>query len=222
MINYEMKNIPRIFIDFDLKPEIIVPISRDVSHYLLHVMRCSGCLVFNNGIEYNAHISDDGKVLKIGSKTSHADPSNDIVVYFSPIKKLDDMINMATQLGVARFIPVITEHTVAKHINWDRMRKIAIEASEQSNRNSVPIIENPRNFSELDLTDMFFADERCAYGYGNGKITKKITKIFIGPEGGFSETEFKSFDDAGAVGISLGKTILRAELAAIVAITRIL
>ena len=216
-----MKNIPRIFIDADLSDGIIVPVSREVSHYLSRVMRTNGCLVFNNGNEFNAKLTDDTKGVIIGEKTSHIDPSNDVTLMFSPIKHTDDLINMATQMGVSEFLPVITERTVAHHINWERMQKIAIEASEQSNRNSVPKILSPIKFKDLDLSGVVFADERAAYGRDTDNIPN-TKRILIGPEGGFSESEFDALDSAGAIGVGLGKTILRAETAAIVALAKII
>jgi 16S rRNA (uracil1498-N3)-methyltransferase len=157
----------------------------------------------------------------IGAPTSHVDPSNDIVLMFSPIKRTDDLLNMATQMGVRAFLPVITQRTNANHINWERMQKIVIEAAEQSNRNSVPVIKTPIKFSSLDLKGVVFADERAAYGHKVNVGAGDITSILIGPEGGFSDAEFVALDAAGAYGISLGKTILRAELAAAVAIAKV-
>lgn len=217
-----MKNIPRIFIGKNIIPGDKVAIDKSVSHYLRHVMRRDNCLVFGDGHEYNANLSNDGKSLMIGNQTPHVDPSNDITLYFAPIKKLDDMLNMATQMGVMRFVPVITERTVAHHINWERMQKIVIEASEQSNRNSVPEIAKPIKFSELPFSDLVFADERAAYGADLPHDFMGAKNILVGPEGGFSDDEFNALDKNGAHGISLGKTILRAELAAPVAISRVI
>ena len=215
-----MKNIPRIFIDDDIKAGNAMPAPRDVVHYLRRVMRTSDFLAFGHGAEYTAHLADDDKTIIIGDQTAHADPSGNLTLMFAPIKRTDDLINMATQLGVARFQPVITARTVAAHINWDRMRKIAIEAAEQSNRNSVPDIMPPVRFSDLNLSDIVFADERAAYGAARpGEL--RASQILVGPEGGFSDDEFAALDAAGSRGISLGKTILRAELAAAVAITRV-
>ena len=106
-------------------------------------------------------------------------------------------------------------------MNWDRMKKIAIEAAEQSNRNSVPAILEPIPFNKIDLSEITFADERAAYGHKAQENTKQIKTILVGPEGGFSDSEFAALDAAGAVGISLGKTILRAEVAAVVAIEKV-
>ena len=216
-----MKNIPRIFVGNDISDGIKIPLSRETLHYLTRVMRTRSCLVFGGGNEYSATVSDDDKNLIVGAKTSHIDPSNNITLMFAPIKHTDDLINMATQMGVARLMPVITARTVAHHINWDRMRKIATEAAEQSNRNSVPEILEPVKFSDLNLSDVVFADERAAYG-AEISTDFNTTKILVGPEGGFSEEEFNMLDAAGARGVSLGKTILRAETAAIVALAKII
>ena len=216
-----MKNIPRVYLDREICAGDIVSIDRDISHYLRHVMRCDECLVFNSGTEFTATLSPDGKSVTIGAPTSHVDPSNDIVLMFSPIKRTDDLLNMATQMGVRAFLPVITQRTNANHINWERMRKIVIQASEQSNRNSVPAILSPVRFSELDLSTVVFADERVAYGHAACDIPDNVKSILVGPEGGFSESEFAALDAAGAHGISLGRTILRAELAAAIAIARV-
>ena len=217
-----MKNIPRVFLGNSIVSGISMPAPRDVAHYLTHVMRRHDFLAFGGGAEYNASVSDDGKTILIGDKTPHADPSNDITLLFSPIKKTDDLLNMATQLGVAAFQPVITARTVANHVNWARMEKIVTESAEQSNRNSVPKILPVKKFDEIDLSHIVFADERAAYGAKLPTTAHDAKYIFVGPEGGFSDSEFSAFDAAGAMGISLGKTILRAELAAAVAISRVL
>ena len=218
--NKDMKNIPRIFIGNDIESGMIIPAPRDIAHYLGRVMRTHSAIVFGGGREYNARLDDAGKNIIVGEQTGHDDPTGDITLYFAPIKRTDDLINMATQMGVCKLVPVITEHTNAEHINWERMKKIAIEASEQSNRNSVPEITAPIKFSDIDLSHIAFADERAAYGAARATTTK-IKSVLVGPEGGFSDSEFAALDAAGATGISLGQTILRAELAAAIAISRI-
>ena len=216
-----MKNIPRIFIGTDIKNGNIIPVDKSISHYLSHVMRTDTCLVFGDGNEYTATLNLDGKTITIGEKTKHTDPSGNITLYFAPIKRLDDMLNMATQMGVKKFVPVITDRTVAKHINWERMKKIVVEASEQSNRNSVPEISSPIKFVDLPFDNLIFADERAAYGRQMPNEYKNVTSILVGPEGGFSDTEFETLDNKGCRSLSLGKTILRAELAAPIAIARV-
>jgi len=216
-----MKNIPRIFIGNNVQKGMIIPLSRETAHYLTRVMRTTNTIVFGGGHEFNANLDESGKNIIVGDDTGRGDPSGDITLYFAPIKRTDDLINMATQMGVRKMIPVITEHTTATHINWERMKKIAVEASEQSNRNSVPEITEPIKFADIDMSNLAFADERAAYGKDLPDKTK-TKSILVGPEGGFSDAEFAKLDASGAVGISLGKTILRAELAAAVAISKII
>ena len=217
-----MKNIPRIFIDQEIKSGDILPVEKSVAHYLSHVMRTDKCIVFGAGHEFNAELSADGKTITVGANTGRADVVSDVTLYFAPIKCVDDLIAMATQMGIKRFVPVITERTVNHHVNWERMRKIAIESAEQSNCNSVPEIAAPIKFEKLDLSSLCFADERFAYV---DKVAQKIpantNAILVGPEGGFSDAEFAALDDAGAVPVSLGKTILRAEVAAVIALEKI-
>lgn len=215
-----MKNIPRIFVGNDVTENTIVPVSADVAHYLDRVMRQRDCLAFGAGREYVAQLSDDKRYLIIGGATAHADPAGNITLFFAPIKRTDDLINMATQMGVAAFQPVITERTTAHHINWARMEKIAHEAAEQSNRNSVPKFFPEIKLADIDLHGMVFADERAAHGADLPAVVAS-DKILIGPEGGFSDAEFARLDAAGARGISLGKTVLRAELAAAVALAKV-
>lgn len=217
-----MKNIPRVFISDDIYTGVTIPAPSDVAHYLMRVMRRYNFLAFGGGAEYNATITSDGKTIIIGDKTPHIDPSNEITLLFSPIKRIDDLLNMATQMGVAAFQPVITERTVANHVNWTRMQKIITESAEQSNRNSVPTILPVKKFSDTDLSNIVFADERAAYGANLPITAHGAKRVLVGPEGGFSDSEFAALDSAGAVGISLGKTILRAELAAAIAISRVL
>ena len=217
-----MKNIPRVFISNDIYTGVTIPAPSDVAHYLMRVMRRYDFLAFGGGAEYNATITSDGKTIIIGDKTPHIDPSNEITLLFSPIKRIDDLLNMATQMGVAAFQPVITERTVANHVNWTRMQKIITESAEQSNRNSVPTILPVKKFSDTDLSNVVFADERAAYGANLPITAHGAKRVLVGPEGGFSDSEFAALDSAGAVGISLGKTILRAELAAAIAISRVL
>ncbi len=216
-----MKNIPRIFVGNDIRAGMIIPATREIAHYLGHVMRTRECLCFGGGNEFVGRLNDDGRTIIIGDQTAHPDPSSDVTLMFAPIKRCDDLINMATQMGVGKFQPVITDRVVEHHIKWDRMQKIAISAAEQSNRNSVPEICAPIKFSDLDLSTIVFADERAAHGADISEVTN-ANAILVGPEGGFSDAEFNRLDTCGARGISLGKTILRAELAAAIAISKII
>lgn len=233
-----MKNIPRIYLSQKIMTGQVIPADKDTVHYLQKVMRTDKCLVFNDGVEFNAKlapIENNGKIMHyelcIMDSTNHLDPSNDVTFCFAPIKKTDDMLNMVTQMGVAKLQPVITERTVAHHINWKRMEKIIIEASEQSNRNSVPELMPAQKFDEFlqeagtGSRKLYFADERTAYTNNEYRITnndKNGITVFVGPEGGFSSAEFDALDKSGAHPMSLGKTILRAEVAAVAALAKLI
>jgi len=224
-----MKSVPRIFINEKLEVGKQIPVSKEILHYLQKVMRTNKCLVFNNGTEFNAEIIN--YQLSIINSTNKADPSNNLTFCFAPIRRLDDMLNMATQMGVVRLQPVITERTVAHHINWGRIQKIIIEAAEQSGRNSIPELMVPQKFDEFlkgkrqkaEGKSLVFADERFAHCDKHvSALCLLPSALLIGPEGGFSDSEFAALDAAGAIGISLGPTILRAETAAVAALAKIL
>ena len=267
-----MQNIPRIYINEELKIGKQIKISEQQAHYLKKVMRTTKFLAFNNGKEFHAELDISSQFSVLGSETDHPDPSNALTLAFAPIKqsRLEEMMNMATQMGIARLQPILTDRTTTHHINWERIRKITAEAAEQSNRNSVPEIAEPIKFADFikNNKNIIFADERFAHeniqntcvipGRGNAaspgphgdgliedtsdreviftplkstrtrinsgdaRIFRDDTPILIGPEGGFSESEFAALDTMGATGINLGKTILRAEVAAVVAIAKII
>lgn len=238
-----MKNVPRIYLDEKLKAGATVLPPMDTVHYLTRVMRIrpgDDFLVFHNGTEFSARLNigqtkKDPATIIIGTPTQHVDPSNSITLAFAPIKqaRAEELVSMCTQMGIMRFIPVITDHTTAKHINWDRIRKIAIEAAEQSGRNSIPEVMPPVKFSEFiskNGADIIYADERAAHdgnqiaesGNRKAESEKNAPTLLVGPEGGFSDAEFDALRNARARAISLGKTILRAEVAAIAACAKIL
>jgi 16S rRNA (uracil1498-N3)-methyltransferase len=237
-----MKNIPRIYINERIEIGRNIKISDDILHYLKKVMRTDACLIFNDGDEYNARLvptlppksaissgPGDSWFLIPVSKTNRPDPSNSLTLAFAPIKqaRLEEMLSMATQMGVGKLQPVITDRTNEHHIKWDRIKKIIIESAEQSGRNSIPELLPTQKFCEfLQVTSLIFADERMAQtdtnvGAENFPPLRPAT-VLIGPEGGFSDAEFTALDAAGATGINLGRTILRAETAAVAALAQLL
>ena len=133
------------------------------------------------------------------------------------------MIQKATELGVTKFIPVITERTVVRNINYERLLKIVTEASEQSNRLSIPEID------KLQRLDEFFKNNKnlnLIFGDLNSdnkklKINnKKLLCILIGPEGDYTEVEReKILKYSGTQSIKLGNNILRTETAVISALS---
>jgi 16S rRNA (uracil1498-N3)-methyltransferase len=227
-----MQNLPRIFINDKLELGKQIPLSKEQIHYLTKVMRTNECLVFNNGKEFKAELAFSSQ-LSVISLTEHKDPSNNLTFVFAPIKqsRMEEMLNAATQMGVAKLQPVITDRTVERFPKWERIKKIITEASEQSGRNSVPELLPAQKFSEFlkgrnqkeECRSLIFADERFAHSDKNPSTFRLLpSDLLIGPEGGFSDKEFAELDKSGVIGISLGKTILRSETAAIVAISKLL
>lgn len=208
-----MKNIPRLFIDQKLKTGEQLVLSPEQFHYLNDVMRTNRFLAFNDGTEFNAEIVNKSSFTVLDS-TTHIDSSGGFTFCFAPIKRTEDLVSGITQMGAKILQPVITERTTAHHVNWNRMRKIIIENSEQSGRNSIPDLREPITFAELAKENIIYGDER-KLNHSTNIILPANRGLLIGPEGGFSDSEFASLDSAGAIGVSLGKTILRAEVAAV-------
>ncbi|MDC0397454.1 RsmE family RNA methyltransferase, partial [Candidatus Pelagibacter sp.] len=133
------------------------------------------------------------------------------------------MMQKATELGVTKFLPIIFDRTIVRKINKERLEKVIIEAAEQSNRISVPTIEEPqklKNFLSNDM-DLIFTDLNTS----NTKIDlKKLSKkpkcVIIGPEGDFSEEEReKILKFNGVQPIKINENILRSETAVISALS---
>ena len=134
------------------------------------------------------------------------------------------MIQKATELGVTKFLPIIFDRTVVRKINKERLEKIVIEASEQSNRINVPTIEDSQNlngFLKKNSMDLIFTDLNSSNEkIDKSKLTDKPVCIIIGPEGDFSESEREeilSFNSVQA--IKINENILRSETAVISAIS---
>ena len=134
------------------------------------------------------------------------------------------MIQKATELGVTKFLPIIFDRTVVRKINNERLEKIVIEASEQSNRLNVPEIEksqNLKNFLNSSSMDLIFTDLNSDNKkIDKSKLTDKPICIIIGPEGDFSEVEReKILSFKGVQSLKINENILRSETAVISAIS---
>ena len=134
------------------------------------------------------------------------------------------MIQKATELGVTKFLPIIFDRTVVRKINKERLEKIIIEASEQSNRINLPKIEEPQslnNFLETNSIDLVLTDLNSNNNkIDKSKLTDKPVCIIIGPEGDFSEDERQEIlAFKGVQPIKINENILRSETAVISAIS---
>ena len=221
-----MSNI-RLFFPENLSTNLSLTLDKSQSHYLIKVMRLSigkNFSLFNQNGEWEASITNITKgivefliVKKIRSNDDH----KEIWLAFTPIKLnyLNLMIQKATELGVSKFIPILTERTIVRKINEKRLNKIIIEASEQSNRLKVPKLHEIiklDNFLKFNhKTNIIFGDLNT----DNKKIIVKGTEplcILIGPEGDFTLKEReKILKLKNIIPLKINENILRAETAAI-------
>ena len=226
-----MSNI-RLFFSNTLSAKMTDKLDKPQSHYLVKVMRIKEnefFSLFNSYGEWEAKVLEILKGIvqfKIIKQIRSKESSKEIWLAFSPIKSnyQNFMIQKATELGVTKFLPIIFNRTIVRKINKERLEKIVIEASEQSNRLNVPLIEkaqNLKNFLKLNSMDLIFTDLNSDNKkIDKSKLTNKPICIIIGPEGDFSETEREeilSFKNVQA--LKINENILRSETAVISAIS---
>ena len=226
-----MSNI-RLFFSATLSADMIDKLDKSQSHYLTKVMRIKENEVFslfNKNGEWEAKVLGISKNIvefKTTKQLRQKENFKELWLAFSPIKSnyQNFMIQKATELGVTKFLPIIFDRTVVRKINKERLEKIVIEASEQSNRINVPIIEDAQNlnsFLKKNSIDLIFTDLNSNNEKINrSKLTDKPVCIIIGPEGDFSEAEREeilSFNNVQA--IKINENILRSETAVISAIS---
>ena len=226
-----MSNI-RLFFSDTLSANMIDKLDKDQSHYLSKVMRVKENEVFslfNKEGEWEAKILGISKNIvefKIIKQLRQKEITRELWLAFSPIKSnyQNFMLQKATELGVTKFLPIIFDRTVVRKINKDRLEKIVIEASEQSNRINVPNIEDAQDlnsFLKKNSMDLIFTDLNSNIDkVDKSKFTDKPVCIIIGPEGDFSETEReKILSFKGVQPVKINENILRSETAVISAIS---
>ena len=221
-----MNNI-RLFYQENLSNNLKGKLDKKQSHYISKVMRIkeNGKFnVFNNAGEWVAKIIKiaNGFVeFRIVKQLRSIENTNEIWLAFSPIKSnyFNFMIHKATEIGVTRFIPILTERTIVRKLNEKRINKIIIEASEQSNRLKVPSLDK---LTKLDTflklnqnTNIIFGDINTE----NKKIDLKNKNplcVLIGPEGDFSLKERERILKLkNIIPLKINDNILRSETAAI-------
>ena len=226
-----MSNI-RLFFSDTLSANMIDKLDKNQSHYLSKVMRVKENEVFslfNKEGEWEAKVLGIFKNIvefKIIKQLRQKETTKELWLAFSPIKSnyQNFMLQKATELGVTKFFPIIFDRTVVRKINKDRIEKIVIEASEQSNRINVPTIEEAQDlnrFLKKNSMNLIFTDLNSNIKkIDKSKFTDKPVCIIIGPEGDFSETEReKILSFKGVQPIKINENILRSETAVISAIS---
>ena len=227
-----MSNI-RLFFSKILSANLTDKLDKSQSHYLNKVMRVKENEVFslfNKTGEWEAKILRISKSIvkfKTTKQLRQKENTKDLWLAFSPIKSnyQNFMIQKATELGVTKFLPIFFDRTVVRKINKERLKKIAVEASEQSNRINVPSIESPQTldsfFLKKDSMDLIFTDLNSdKIKIDKSKLTDKPICIIVGPEGDFSEVERdKILSFKGVQSVKINENILRSETAVISAIS---
>ena len=230
-----MSSIVRLYFPDKIQSDLSSHLPKEQTHYVKDVMRLKigdKLSIFNALGEWDVLIESyekNGAKIKIMGKVRDKDNEKNIWLAFSPIKQnpLNFIIQKATELGVQRFVPILSERTIVREINIERIKKIIIEASEQSNRISVPEIskiESLKNFLSVFPKNgcLIFCDINSNQSNLKNILVKKTEGpicILIGPEGDFSENERKKIIDLSQTcSMSLAKNILKAETAALSAI----
>ena len=225
-----MSNI-RLFYSKSLSLNLTDKLDKSQSHYVSKVMRLKEKEVFslfNSSGEWEAKILNITKSIvefNVTKQLRQKENNKELWLAFSPIKSnyFNFMIQKATELGVTKFLPIIFERTIVRKINKERLEKVIIEAAEQSNRITVPSIEDPqklKSFLNNDM-DLIFTDLNTANTKIDlTKLTTKPTCVIIGPEGDFSEQEREEIlKFNGVQSVKINENILRSETAVISALS---
>ena len=226
---------PRLFVETLLSDGIELPIVGPQAHYLISVMRMkqgAPVKLFDNvSGEWLAEVAIIGKrdlILWVNGRLRDREDVPDIWLLAAPIKKarIDLVAEKACELGVARYQPVITRRTVIERLNLERLRSHIVEAAEQCGRTALPELAEPAKLAALLKSwpterTLFFADEGGGEPFaGAAAAHRGPAAILIGPEGGFDDEERATVRALPqSVSISLGPRILRAETAAIAALS---
>ncbi|MEO7654662.1 MAG: 16S rRNA (uracil(1498)-N(3))-methyltransferase [Sphingomicrobium sp.] len=226
------RSLPRLYIHEPLDEGASVMLDPGQANYLGNVLRRAvgdELLVFDGRSgEWLARISEAGKkriALSVERRTRAAEVLPDLTLAFAPVKRAqtDWLVEKATELGVARLQPVMTRRTVPERVKLERLEAIAIEAAEQCGRTVLPEILEPLPLHQFLAAPgrgtLYFADEQGGASPA-AAFEPGPAAILIGPEGGFTDEERALVRaTADAVPISLGPRILRAETAALAAVS---
>lgn len=225
----------RLYVEQPLGQGQSIPLSRDQAHYLFGVMRLSvgaHVLLFDGETgEWLAEVVEAGKrggTLTCVEQTKPLQMPPDLWLMFAPIKKArtDFIVEKAAEMGAARIMPVQTDFTNSERIRQDRLQAHAVEAAEQCGGTFVPEVTDLQKLDRLlaewpeDRQLMFCDEARVGEALGLGDVSRGPWAILIGPEGGFSDAERNRLSAlAQARVVSLGPRILRADTAAVAAMT---
>jgi 16S rRNA (uracil1498-N3)-methyltransferase len=234
------KSLPRLYLDTPLAAGTRIDLEREHTNYLIAVLRMKAgeaVIVFNGSDgAWLTRIADDhrkGAVLEAVVQTEHQTERSDLWFGFAPLKtgRLDYLVQKATEMGAGVIQPVITQYTQVSRLKSDKLFANVIEAAEQCEVLSVPVLAPETDLTELiadwrhtqGLRRLIFCDE-SAPSHSPAQTLSDLeglpVGILVGPEGGFSDAERNLLlSQDFVVPISLGPRILRADTAAVAALT---
>ena len=230
-----MSNI-RLYFSDNIVENTTSLLSKEHTHYVANVMRMkrgSNINFFNKEGEWLSEIiflDRDRVEVKFLNKMKESSKQSNIELAICLVKKnpMETILQKATELGVSRITPIISERTEVKELNYERAQKIVIEATEQSNQLNPPevskVIKLKDFLEKLDSgTKFLFADVNSQNNLKKKDVEGDFLKtILIGPEGDFSPSERKSIlAKANTTSFSISKNILRSDTAVISAISLI-
>ena len=231
-----MKTTPRLFVEDVLAAGAEIRLTPGQAHYLAGVLRLAAgdpVRAFNGRdgewLAYLATVTRKLATLRCERRSADAAQPPDIDYVFAPLKhaRLDYLVQKATELGARRLRPVITRRTITERVNLDRMKANAIEAAEQCNLVFVPEVHEPQKLDQVlacwdPSRALIYCDETTAIANPLDalKALRAPAAVLIGPEGGFTDDEKALLGSRSFVtAISLGPRIMRADTAAVAALT---
>ena len=209
-------------------------VSREHSHYIVNVMRLkkgSNINFFNKEGEWLSEIISierDKVEVKFLNKVKEPLKISNIELAICLVKKtpLEIILQKATELGVSKITPIISERTEIKELNLERANKITVEATEQSNQLNPPVLNQVISLKDFisninQDTKLFFADVNSNYKIKSGDAGKgQSISILVGPEGDFSPQERELIlASPNLTSFTLSRNILRTDTAVISAIS---
>lgn len=228
------RSAPRLFVDAPLAPGALT-IAGAQAHYLLSVMRAKpgdAVKLFDDVTgEWLGVVASTARrdlTLDVTERLREREPVPDLWLCAAPLKKgrVDWVAEKACELGVGRLKPVLTRRAVVDKLNGDRLRAHMIEAAEQCGRTALPALDDAVKLDALlrdwpEKRTLFFADEQGGQPAAEAMRSHPgPAAILIGPEGGFDDVERAAIrSNPHAVPIALGPRILRADTAAVAAVS---
>jgi 16S rRNA (uracil1498-N3)-methyltransferase len=226
----------RLYVSGELAAGVAITLQEAQAHYLKNVLRLEpgAAVALFNGRDGEWAARIDGFAKRTGTLTllerrRPQAPDPDLWLLFAPLKRarVDFLVEKATELGVSRLCPVVTRRTIAERINLDRLRAHAIEAAEQTERLSVPVLTEPEPLDRVVAgwpagRRLLLCDESGSAPPIAAVLQESRAEawaVLVGPEGGFAETELDALRKLSFVSpVGLGPRVLRADTAAVAAL----